>query len=351
MGKRNLLIAVIALFVCVPNLVLANDNPFDKKKGIHIQADNAWLIKDKTATRSGSDSGDFYHLFYDRKQLRLRITDGAEDSEVSARKYQHLAVEDMMVDGKRLPLFQWCLGNQQKHSRFLQQGLKVKQGVCNNQGSSGAFILRLNAATLDTLKKGKTLTYKIKPFRSSMDVNFDISDFLDVVAKLSTTVRLVQKKQPADPVIALDKAVAEMCKVSPPKKFSKIAPVKYACDDIAKKTEAEASVEALVVKERDRQAKLAAERERKKKAAAEAKKEAEAKKLAKQKAEQERLAAEQAALAETEASKREMNAAISNKMIAVCMKKWAVGEHRCYCEKFIEQAPAGIESDPSCSAE
>ena len=349
MGKRHLLIAVMALFACVPNLVLANDNPFDKKKGVHIQADNAWLIKDKTATRSGSDAGDFYHLFYDRKQLRLRITDGAEDSEASARKYQHLAVEDMMVDGKRLPLFQWCLGNQQKHSRFLQQGLKVKQGVCSNQGGKGAFILRLNAATLDTLKKGKTLTYKIKPFRSSMDVNFDISDFLDVVAKLSTTVRLIQKKQPADPVIALDKVVAEMCKVSPPKKFSKIAPVEYACNDIAKKTEAEASVEAEVEKERAHRAELADERERKRKAVAAKKAETLALKKAADEKAAAKAAAEAAALAETEASQKVINADITNKMLGVCKKKWAKGEHRCYCETFIEHAPENIASDPSCA--
>ena len=63
------------------------------------------------------------------------------------------------------------------------------------------------------------------------------------------------------------------------------------------------------------------------------------------------IKAEQAALAETEASRKVVNADITNKMLAVCQKKWAKGEHRCYCQKFIEHAPAGIESNPSCAAE
>lgn len=342
----------MALMMCLPIVALANDNPFDKGETIKVGSDHEWVIKGKTATRSGSDSGNFYHLFYDRKQLRLRITDGAEDSEVSARQYQSFAVEDVKVDGKRLPIFQWCLGNQQKHSRFLQQGLKVKQNVCSNRGEKGTFIIRLNAATLDTLKNAQSLSFKLKPFRASINVEFDVSDFLDVVAKLSTTVKQVQKPQAPVPVVDLDKVIAsKTCKAIPPKAFARIEPVEYACDDATAKAEAEASIEAIVVKERQRKAELAAERERKLKEAAEAKK---AKELADKKATAEaaaKLAAEQAALAAAEASKKEMSADITNKMLAVCQKKWAKGEHRCYCEEFLEHAPAGIESDPSCVAE
>lgn len=352
MGKQRILTAIMVLFIGLPVVVLANDNPFDKAANINIGSDNEWLIKDKTATRSGSDSGDFYHLFYDRKQLRLRITGSAKDSEVLARKYQHFAVEDVQVDGKRLPLFQWCLGNQQKHSRYLQQGLKVKQGVCNNQGEKGTFILRLNATTLDTLKNGQTLSFKIRPFRSPINVNFDISDFSGVFSKLNTKVNLVKKAQASAPVVAVDKvATVKKCKANPPKGFASINSIEYACDDAAAKAEAEASIEAIVVKERQHQAKLAADRERKRQEVEAAKAAKLAKELADKKAAEEKLAAEQAALAETEASKQQMSADITSKMLAVCQKKWDLGEHRCYCEKFLEYAPAGIESDPSCSAE
>ena len=350
MIKQRILAVIMVLFMVSPVVVLADDNPFEKGENVNV-GNNEWLIKDKTATRSGSSDGDFYHLFFDRKQLRLRITAGAEDSEISAREYQNLAIEDMQVDGKRLPLFQWCLVNQQKQSRFLQRGLKVKQNVCDNQGEKGTFVLRLNAATLDALKNAKTLTFKIRPFRTSINVNFDISDFQDMVAKLSTKVNVVQKPEVPAPVVVPDKIVAvKKCKANPPRDFIKIKAMEYACNDAGAKAEAEASVEAAVVKERKHQEKVAAERERKRKEAEQAAAAKLAKELADKKAAEDKLAAEQAALAATEASKLEMNADITNKMLAVCQKKWASGEHRCYCEKFLEHAPAGIQSDPSCAA-
>lgn len=319
MVKSRILAVLMVLFMCSP--ALANDNPFDKGVKVEIGSDNKWQIKNKTATRSGSYSGDFYHFSYDRKQLRLRITSGAEDSEASAREYPQLAVEDVQIDGKRLPLFKWCLANQQKHTRFLQRGLKVKQGVCSNEGNKGTFIMRLNAATLEALNKGQTLSFMIKPFRSSITVSFDISDFSRMMAKLSGKVKSVKK-------VSKKVVTAEMCKANPPAGFSRIKSVEYDCKDATAKAKAKASIKAMV------------EKESKKKAT----------EVAKKQAAKESLAAEQAALAETEASKQEMNNEITNKMLAVCMKKWASGEHRCYCEKFIKHAPASIESDPSCAA-
>ena len=350
-GKQGFLTACVFFILYLPAMVLAvEDNPFDKGKSVNVGSDSEWLIKDKTATRSGSGGDDFYHLFFDRKQLRLRITDGAEDSEASAKKFQHLAIEDVKVDGKRLPVFQWCLGNQQKHTRFLEQGLKVKKGVCGNEGEVGTFTMRLNAATLGVLKNSQTLSFKIKPFRSSLNVNFDISDFSDMVVSLKPK-KLPVKEQAFQAAVVEKVIVSEKCLANPPKDFAKIKSVEYLCNDAAAKKEAETSIAALVVKER----KQAAEQERKRKqaaaAAAKAKAEKQAKALADKKAEEERIAAEQAALAEAEASKQLISADITNKMLAVCQKKWAVGEHRCYCEKFIEHAPEGISSDPSCAAQ
>jgi len=39
---------------------------------------------------------------------------------------------------------------------------------------------------------------------------------------------------------------------------------------------------------------------------------------------------------------------IAKKMLVICNKKWAVGEHRCYCQKYIKFAPPGIKPNPSC---
>ena len=314
----RVLTAVIVLIMCSPMMALANDNPFDKSVSVKIGSENKWSINGKMATRSGTNSSDFFHLSFDRKQLSLRITSGAEDSEASARQYEHLAVEDVQVDGKRLSLFRWCLKNQQKHNRFLQQGLKVKQGVCSNEGQRGTFIMRLNVATLEALKKGQTLSFMIKPFRTSMTVSFDISDFSDVVAKLSGKVKSTQK---------MPQMATEICKENPPKGFAKIKSIEYACKDAAAKNKAKASIKKMVANER----KLKKDNAAKNKV--------------------ENKVVEQAAIAETEASKQEMNEDITNKMLAICKKKWETGEHRCYCEKFIKYAPPSIESDPSCLAE
>jgi len=129
------------------------------------------------------------------------------------------------------------------------------------------------------LNNGQTLIFIIKPFRSSITVNFDISDFSAVMAKLSGKVKSVQK--------ASNKVVAvEMCKANPPPGFIRIKSVEYACKDATAKVRAKASIKAMVEKES-------------KKKAAEA-----AKRLAETKSAEEKRAAEQAALAETEASKQ-----------------------------------------------
>jgi hypothetical protein len=314
------------------NVIAADrENPFAKARNINFDAE--WDIKGKTATKSGSDSGTFYHLFYDKKQLRLRMTGGAEDSDATVKKYEKFAVEDVQVDGERLPIFQWCLKNQQRHARFLQQGLSVRNNICVNDGAKGAFIMRLNVATVESLKKGSKLSFVISPFRSSMTVTFDVSDFDTLAGKLGAKV-----------IKAAAKAPAKKCEVTPPKGFSEIGGVGYICGDDASKAEANAAITVIVNEERERRIKKKQAEKAKRQKESEAKR----KELAAKKAQEERVAAEAAALAASAAQQEAIGSVINNKMIAVCKKKWAAGEHRCYCEKYLDQAPAGIKSDPSC---
>lgn len=332
-------------------LAKSSDNPFAKGAKVDVGSDAAWVIKGKTATRSGSYSGNFYHLFYDRKQLRLRITESAEDSEETARHHDQFSVRDVLVDGKRLPVFQWCLNNQQKHKRFLQQGLQVKKDVCSNQGAMGMFIMRLNLATLDALRKAKKLTFDLKPYRSPVEVNFDISDFSEVVATLNATEKPVATKpavkdKAAPKVVTAPAVVAtpaivvpeKKCKASPPADVAGVKAIEYNCSDAAARAKATASVNIAVSKVKDKKKKVAAEREKRRLAAEAA-----------NKAEEERLAAEAAALAASAAQREAINTEISTKMLPVCQKKWAKGEHRCYCEKFIEHAPKEIQENSTCS--
>jgi hypothetical protein len=343
MGKQRFFIALAALCLSTSVIARSGDNPFEKAIGVDIGRDAAWTITDKTATRSGSDSGTFYHLMYDRKQLRLRITSSAEDSAATVKNYDQFAVNDVLLDGKRLPVFQWCLNNQDRHKRFLQQGLSVKKDVCKNKGEVGTFIMRLNAATLDVLKKGKKLTYDIKPYRTDVEVTFDVSDFSDVVAKMNSGSAPVTAKPKAKSAPA--PVAAKTCKASPPAGFTEVKAVEYNCEDATAKAKATASVDAAVGKERESRKKLAAEREKKRLAAEQAK----AADLAAKKAAEEKLAAEQAAIAASAAQQQAISSEIADKMIAVCKKKWDKGEHRCYCEKYIEHAPKSIQDSSTCS--
>ncbi|MGD2052566.1 MAG: hypothetical protein PVG45_00530 [Gammaproteobacteria bacterium] len=321
-------------------------------------SDVRWQYGEQKATKSvkGAD-GTWYHLFYDGLRLRLRLTGSAEDSQYGARQFEDFAVNDVRIDGNRVELFQWCLNNQDKHSRFLQQGLTVKKEICQNQGEQGTFIMRLTKDTITALNSGNVIEYELKPFRTTVKVKFNIDDFDQV----NSEFKRQQEAKLAASKAAKEKAEAEAraatavtpaavatvakpkpkpkarCMVGPPEGFSEVKVIEYNCDDAAARSRAQASVDSKVSAIKAQRKKAAAEAERKRK-------EAEAARLAKEEA----LKKEQEALAASAALRAELSSDIAKKMIAVCEKKWAEGEHRCYCEKYIQFAPPNITSNPDC---
>ena len=100
----------------------------------------------------------------------------------------------------------------------------------------------------------------------------------------------------------------------------------------------------LVNQEKERQRKLAAEKEKQRKLAEEQKQKALAAKLK----EEERLQAEAAAIAASQAKQAQIDSEITQKMVGVCEKYWNKGEHRCYCQKYIDHAPAIIQASSTC---
>ena len=346
------------LIIITSSQVYASNNPFDKAIVITAGHDITWQFGEQTATKSvKGDDGTWYHLFYDGLRLRLRLTGSAEDSQYGARQFEELAVNDVKVDGKRLDVFQWCLNNQERHSRFLQQGLSVKKEICQNQGEQGTFVMRLSKDTLAALNSGNTLEYEFKPFRTTVQVKFNIDDFDKVNGEFKqqqdAKLAAIQAKQAQVEAEALAKAKARAkakaaivvpaaavavpkprprakCKLQPPEGFSEIKSVEYECDNLEDKVNALASIDLKVEEIRAQRKKAAAEAQRKRKAEAEA------------------LRKEQEALAASAAIQAELSSDIAKKMIAVCKKKWADGEHRCYCEKYIEFAPSNIKSNPAC---
>ncbi len=311
-----------------------NDNPFAKTESLNIGKDISWEIDNDTvvATKTtGDGKGAFYHLKFDNRQLELMISSDAKG--LTPKKFNQLEIINVMIDGKDSLLFKWCLNNQQRHNRFLQQGLKVKKDICTVDGDAGRFVMRLNKNTLTSLQQGSRLLILLKPFRTSLELYYDLGDFKDMYVALNT--------KPADEtnvVVEKIKSVnvpKKKCLLDAPVKFKNIKSVEYACDNAAEKKDAEQQLSKLVNEEMARQQKLAEQKKQKE--------------LAAKLKQEEQLKAEAAAIAASEAKQAAISSEITQKMLNVCEKYWNKGEHRCYCQKFIEYAPAEIQANSTCN--
>ncbi len=323
--------------------VSAANNPFAKKDVLNVGKEVSWKINKEAVLAEktiGDDKGTFYHLTFDNKQIKLSISKDAAGA--SPKKFNQLEVKGVKVDGKQNPLFKWCLNNQERHNRFLQQGLNVKKDICVIDGDAGTFIMRLNKDTLLSLQNGRRLSIMLKPFRTPLVLNYDISDFKDMYLALNARPAPVV----VAPVVKKTAAVkpARKCWAGAPPKYSTIKSVEYDCDDAMAKLDAENWISKLVNKEKEKENKLAAEKEKKQKLAEEKKQ----KELAAKLKQEELLQAEAAALAASQAKQAKINGEITAKMLKVCKKHWSQGKHRCYCQKYIEHAPASIQASSTC---
>ncbi|MBT8134684.1 MAG: hypothetical protein KJO03_09245 [Gammaproteobacteria bacterium] len=331
------------------NAFAVGDNPFAKNDVLTVGKDVAWNIdkKAKLATKTAVNKGTYYHLRFDNKQLKLSITSDAAGNR--PKSFNQLEVKDVSIDGKQSSLFKWCLANQERHKRFLQQGLQVKKGVCAIDGTAGSFIIKLNKDTLVALQKGSRLTVMLKPFRTPLELKYDISDFNDMYVALNARPAPVVAAPVAAVAVPAAKAPAAVkpkkkCWAGAPPAYKNIKSVGYDCDDASSKMKAENEVARLVNQEKEKQRKLAAEKEKQRKLAEEQKQ----KELAAKLKEEERLQAEAAAIAASQAKQAQIDSEITQKMVSVCEKYWSKGEHRCYCQKYIDHAPASIQASSTC---
>ena len=340
----NRLLILLSIGLIISPDVMAN-NPFSKSEVFVIGKEAGWTL-DKAAghmTKSRADKkGNHYHLRFDNRQLELIISRDADG--IEPRRYEQLDIKDVRIDGKQSALFRWCLNNQESHDRFLQQGLAVKSNVCVSDGSSGRFVMQLDKTTLKKLKNASELSRVLKPFRTPLQLQYDITDFAERVVSLNTRDTNPSGILPAAAVngaASNSSNIKKICLSSPPIKYESITPIEYVCGDQAAKRQADNKIDNLVKHQQEIEAKqkrLAEEKRKREMAAAEA----ERLKLEQQKR------AEQAAIAASQAKQEAINNEIVAKMVAVCDKFWSKGEHRCYCQKYIEHAPGEIQSSSSC---
>ena len=327
--------------------IAALNNPFGKTVTVNAGVGVHWDVKKDMASKTSPASdidGTFYQLRITKSELILRLLDSPSGGTIS---FDQLKIEDVQLDGKTSTLFGWCLNNQEEHNRFLQQGLKIKKDICQNKGQEGVFVMKLNQATYNLLKTTKNLAFTVKPYRGAVVASFDVSNIADIFVQLVSGGRAVAaQNKPVDrssdrflskpisgtPALAapvVKAKPAKLCSIKPPSNFASLKVIKYVCTDEAAKAKARKEMAANVKQQRAKKQKL---------------KQTEAERLARE--EEKRKEAE--AVAENEKNRNKIKSQISEKMIGMCKKKWAVAEHRCYCEPYLEFAPAGIKSDGSC---
>lgn len=334
---RNMRLALLILFGAVfAQTSYASNNPFKKDKAYHFGNDVAWYKKADTAVKSGQQRSRndvlFFHLTIGEKQLRLRLSknDAAGDL-LNSRNLQSLTVKDIQLDGRRLPVFQWCLDNQERPSRYLKQYAVVPSDTCIN--ADGDVIIQLDKSTHNLLKQARQLKFVLEPFSREEVVSFDMQGYEAIMAQIKPPVavkRIIKTPVAKKPVKVVKPRVKKVAAVVAPVKKPKICHAKapaefkrqvkalsYPCDNKAKKAKAIEMVAAKVALEKEKIAKLEAEKKM-------------------------RLDAKR--IVDEEDNRRAEEWAIKQKArwVARCQKHWAKGKSPCFCRKYISEAPAGV---------
>ncbi len=310
----------------------ASNNPFKKDKIYRFGSDIAWYKKADLAVKSGQQRNRknelFFHLSIGEKVLSLRLSKNDPEGDVlNSRNLQNLTIKDIQLDGQRLPVFQWCLDNQERPSRYLKQYAYVPNDVCRSV--DGDVIIKLDKNTHRLLQKAKQLKFVLEPFSREETVIFDLQGYNDIWAQIKPpapvkrVVKKMEKKIIKPRVNNIAPAVLppkkpKICEAKAPEKFrAQVKSISYPCDSKVKKANAIKQIAASVELEKQKLAKLAEE---------------ERMRLAAQKMldEEEKRRAEEWAMKQKE------------RWVLRCRKHWAKGVSPCFCRKYISEAPAGV---------
>jgi hypothetical protein len=327
-----LIITTIGL-VCFSISAQAGMNPFKKTKNYKFENDVSWYSKENSAVKSGSvkDGSDTlnYHLNISKDRLRLRLGKNDPSGELeNTIGLDKLAIVDVLVDGRRFSLFDWCLSNQDRPGKKLKQGAIVSNDACVNAGG-GDFTMALDKTGRNLLKTAQKIEFIVEPFNRPVKLIYTMTGYAAIMSEIDKPVPPPVVKKEAPKVVAKpkpkskpkarakSKKVVKMCFAKAPADFSSaVKSVAYPCENKAKKASAEKNVASKVKKEKQ---KMSAELAR-------IKQEEDARKKA------------------SSSDKREMEWAKKQTEIWVkrCEKHWSKGVSPCFCEKYMDQAPSGV---------
>jgi len=329
--KKIITIGFTALFLLASVGAQATVNPFKKTRDLSFGSGVAWyehqgaVIK-SGAERDGADTN-YYHVNINPQRLLLRLGRNDPSGELAdTRSLPNLDIVDVLLDGQRLPLFDWCLNNQQTPGRALRQNAVVINDTCVNAGAGGDFIIRLDEQSKARLKAARTLSFIIEPYGRPVKLDYSMAGFSALMAKVDRPepVRAAPSVAPPRPAVkaptprpvAKPKPV-KMCNAKPPADFSSaVSAISYPCNDNGKKQAAEKRIAQQVAEEKKAMA------------------------LELQRAREEELVRQQAI--ETEKRAAEWQAQQDALWVKRCQRHWAKGSSPCYCEKYLDQAPPGV---------
>jgi len=330
--SKFIITSLLSLLIAVPGVSNASVNPFKKAKNYTFGTEVPWYESKESVTKSGSArSGadtNYYHLNVDKYRLLLRLGKNDPSGELlNTRRLDALTIVEVKADGRRLPIFDWCLSNQHSVTKKLKQNTIVANDVCINADGGGDFVINLDEQSKRIIKSAKTLSFIVEPYGRPVMLSYSMSGYSELAAKLDKPVPapVVKAPEPALPVAAVkEKPKAKpkpvkMCYSKAPADFqSAVTAIAYPCNNTAKKANASKKIKARVEQEKK---KMALELEA-----------ANREKLARQKA--------------VEDNKREIQWALQQAEIWVkrCQKHWAKGKSPCYCEKYLDRAPEGVTS-------
>ena len=330
--SKFIISSLLSLLIAVPSVTNAAINPFKKSKNYVFGTEAPWYESRESITKSGSvrsgSDTNYYHLNVDKHRLLLRLGKNDPSGElVNTRRLDALAIAEVKVDGRRLPVFDWCLNNQHNVTKKLKQNTVVANDVCINADGGGDFVINLDDPTKRLLKTAKTLTFVVEPYGRPIMLSYNMSGFSELMTKLDkpAPAPVVKVSKPVVPVAVVEvkpkpkPKPVKMCYAKAPAGFeSAVTAIAYPCNNTTKKSNAKTKINARVEQEKK---KMAMELEAAKR-----------EELARQKA--------------LENDKREVQWALQQAEMWVkrCQKHWAKGKSPCYCEKYIDRAPEGIVS-------
>ncbi len=218
---------VLVFIFAFSNVSYAGKNPFKKFKSYAFGADVRWYETNGAAMKSGSvrkgSDINYYHLNIDKFRILLRLGKNDPSGELeNTRRLDNMRISDVKVDGRRLPIFSWCLKNQHNPRPKLIQNAVVANDVCINTGGGGDFVIVLDNETRNILKTASEIEFVVEPYGRAIKLTYNLYGFAHIMAKIN---KPRPKPKPIIPVPAVKQPVAEPVDDSVIVEATKLTPV------------------------------------------------------------------------------------------------------------------------------